>query len=136
MYDKIINYCGGLIYTTVLPPGVLGSISEAVKIVPQKTKLRNKLLTNSKFLINGLRKLSINVGNSNSHIIPIILKSKNNCEKLRDFLIKANYFTKVVSSPTVPMGTDRIRISLTATISKKVIHKLLELMKQFKNYEM
>ena len=135
MYDKIVNYCGGIIYTTVLPPSVLGSISAAVKIVPQKTNLRNKLLTNSKFLINGLKNLSINVGDSNSHIIPIILKSKNDCEKLRDFLKKENFFTKVVSSPTVPLGTDRIRISLTATISKKVIYKLLELIKQFKDHE-
>lgn len=132
IYDKLVNNCGGLIYTTVLPPGVLGAISAAVKIVPKKIKLRNKLISNSKFLIQSLKKLSINVGNTNSHIIPLIFKTKDECEKLRDFLHKNKYFTKVISSPTVPMGTDRLRISLTATISKGILCKLVELIQKYK----
>ena len=39
---KIINFCGGLIYTTALPPSVYASIHAALKIVPKLNKERKK----------------------------------------------------------------------------------------------
>ena len=42
------------------------------------------------------------------------------------------FFGKAVKSPTVPIGSERVRISLTATIQKKVIKELIKTLKKFK----
>ena len=132
---KVINSCGGLIYSTVLPPSVLGSIYAAVKIMPKLSALRKKLTENSAFMIGELKKNKINIGGSNCHIIPIILNNVKSCERLKRFLLQESFFVKLIRSPTVPKGSERIRISLTATIGKKIIHKLIKTIQNFHTNE-
>ena len=124
---KIINFCSGLIYSTVLPPSVLGTIEESVKIMPKLGSLRNKLLKNSSYLIKKLKELSINTGESKSQIIPIILGDYKKCNELSEFLKKNSFFVKTIKSPTVPEGSERIRLSLTATMKKNMLSKLASL---------
>ena len=128
---KVINTCGGLIYSTVLPPSVLGSIYAAVKIMPKLSTLRDKLKENSAFMIGELKKNKINIGGSNCHIIPIILNNVKSCERLKKFLLEESFFVKLIKTPTVPKGSERIRISLTATIEKKIIHQLIQTIQNF-----
>ena len=78
-----------------------------------------------------LNKIDINTGSSNSQIIPIILGDETKCFELQSFLRKNGFFVKVIRSPTVPKGSERIRISLTATMSKKIINNFLNLIKKF-----
>ncbi len=125
--EKITNSCGGLIYSTVLPPSTLGSINGAVKIIPKLSNMRKKILSNSHFLINELKKIKINTGNSSSQIVPLILGDIDKCTSLKNYLNANGFFTKVIRSPTVPLGAERIRLSLTSTMSKKVLEKLIEL---------
>ncbi|MBS91612.1 MAG: 8-amino-7-oxononanoate synthase [Rickettsiales bacterium] len=124
---KIINLCSGLIYSTVLPPSVLGTICKSVEMMPKLDSLRIKLLENSYYLRRKLKELSINTGESNSQIIPIILGNYKKCNQLSEFLKKNNYFVKTIQSPTVPKVSERIRISLTATMNKKMLSKLVSL---------
>ena len=131
IYDKIICTCSGLIYSSALPPGNYAAISEAIKIVPTLKNTRKKLLENSRFLIKELNKIDINTGSSNSQIIPIILGDETKCFELQSFLRKNGFFVKVIRSPTVPKGSERIRVSLTATMSKKIINNFLNLIKKF-----
>ena len=131
IYDKIISTCSGLIYSSALPPGNYAAISEAIKIIPTLKSSRKKLLENSRFLIKELNKININTGSSNSQIIPIILGDETKCFELQSFLRKNGFFVKVIRPPTVPKGSERIRISLTATMSKKIINNFLNLIKKF-----
>ena len=126
---KIINFCGGLIYTTALPPSVYASIHAALKIVPKLNKERKNLLENSKFLRTKLNKLNIDTGNTQSHIIPIILKDEKKCLKLKKKLENKGFFLKTIKSPTVLKGTERIRLSLTSSMKKKSLSDFCESMK-------
>jgi len=130
--EKIINSCGGLIYSTVLPPSVLGSIKASVEIMPKLSKLRKRILENSKFLIERLKKINIDVGNSSSHIIPLIFGDQKECNNIRDYLVKNSFFVKAIYPPTVPIGGERIRLSITATMPKHLISKLLDLISKYK----
>lgn len=130
--EKIINYCSGLIYSTVLPPAVLGSISAAVEIMPNLQKTRKKVIEKSKFLLKELEKIGIDTGKSDSQIIPLILKDHRTCNNLRDYLYANGFFVKVIKSPTVPVGKERIRLSLTATLNKNTIKNLVNLIIKFK----
>ena len=84
------------------------------------------------FLIKKLKELNLNVGNTSSHIIPIILSNFLKCEKLRKELKRKNFFVKSFRHPTVPKNEERIRVSLTAFIKKNVIIDFLKVMENFK----
>ena len=115
---KIISFCGGLIYTTALPPSVYASIHAALKIIPKLNTDRKNLLENAKFLRTKLNTLNIDTGNTQSQIIPMILKNEEKCLKLKQGLENSGFFLKVIKSPTVLKGTERIRLSLTSSMKK------------------
>ena len=128
---KIINSCSGLIYTTALPPSVYASIYAALKIIPKLNKERKNLLENSKFLRNKLNTFNIDTGNTQSQIIPMIIRDEKKCLKLKKKFENAGFFLKVVKSPTVLMGTERIRLSLTSSMKKSSLIEFSELMKNY-----
>ncbi len=129
--QKIINFCGGLIYTTALPPSVYASIDAAIEIIPNLNKERKNLFENSKFVRTKLNSLNIDTGNTQSQIIPIILKNEKRCLELQQCLKNSGFFVKVIKSPTVLKGTERIRLSLTSSMEKKTLRKFIQAMKDY-----
>ena len=129
--QKIINFCGGLIYTTALPPSVYASIDAAIEIIPNLNKERKNLFENSKFVRTKLNSLNIDTGNTQSQIIPIILKNEKRCLELQQCLKNSGFFLKVIKSPTVLKGTERIRLSLTSSMEKKTLRKFIQVMKDY-----
>ena len=132
-YKKIVNSCGGLIYSTVLPPSILGAISASLKKLKKASNLRKRIKSNSEFLLKNLKKLNFDTANSNSHIIPLILRDRSECLNLKKYLFDRGYYVKEISPPTVPSGNDRIRLSLTATMSRQVIQNFLKHISKFKH---
>ena len=101
--------------------------------MPTLNKLRASLIKNATFLIEELNKLNFFTGKTKSHIIPIIIGNNEECLDLQTYLRNRGFFVKAIRSPTVPEGTERIRISLTATITKNILEKFLENLRSFKN---
>ena len=132
IYDLIVESCPGLIYSTALPPSVVGSIKAGIKILPKLSKKRERLIANSKFFIKKLKELNLNVGNTSSHIIPIIFNNFFKCEKIREELKRKNFFVKSFRHPTVPKNEERIRVSLTTFIKKNTIIDFLKVMENVK----
>ena len=135
LHKLIVNRCAGLIYSTALPPSVLGSIYAAVKFIPNAISLREKLKNNSRFLLESLKNLNFDTANSNSHIIPIIIKNKKVREKICQSLIFKGFYVKEIKSPTVPKNKERIRLSLTATMEKQVLKNFINIIGVFKQNE-
>lgn len=67
--------------------------------------------------------------NSQSHIVPVIIGENDKTVEMCDILYQNGYFTLPIRPPTVPVGTSRIRISLTTEIEEKDMDKLLEILK-------
>ena len=132
LYKLIVNKCAGLIYSTALPPAVLGSIYASVKFVPNAISLREKLKKNSRFVLESLNNTNFNTANSNSHIIPIIVQDKIKREKICRSLLNHGFYVKEITHPTVPKNQERIRLSLTATMKKNTLKKFVKAIGVFK----
>ena len=132
-YKKIVNSCGGLIYSTALPPSILGAISASLKKLTKASNLRRKIKSNSEFLLKNLKRLNFDTANSNSHIIPLVLRDRSKCIGLKKHLFNLGYYVKEISPPTVPSGYDRIRLSLTATMSRGIIQNFIKHISKFKH---
>ncbi len=128
--DYLINYCSGLIFSTALPPSVLGAIEAALEIVPTMQSERKLLHEKSNFLRSSLTKLGYTTGQSTSQIIPIIIGDDVKTLKLATWLEKNNVLATAIRPPTVPEGTARIRIALSSEHSWEQIDHLLKLFKE------
>ena len=128
---NIINYCSGFVYTTSLPPNVLGSINAAVDEMPKLSKKRKQLIEDSNYLRKYINEIGFNTLNSKTNIIPIKKDIKTNYVKIRNYLLKKGFFTSVIRPPTVPYGMDRIRVSVTSHLNKKILNKFISCLKSF-----
>ncbi|HEY9787463.1 MAG TPA: 8-amino-7-oxononanoate synthase [Candidatus Obscuribacterales bacterium] len=130
--DYLVNKCPGLIYSTALPPPVLGAIQAAVEIIPTMESSRLNLMERSEWLRTQLRALGFELQNSSTHIIPIVVGTNSRALHLAAFLEANGIFAPAVRTPTVPEGQARVRISLTANHSLEQIERLVGVLKKYR----
>lgn len=132
MRDYLINFCSGFVYSTGLPPAVLGAISAALDLIPSMEDERKYLHRMSAQLRQGLQELGLDTGESASQIIPVIVGKEENAVCLSRYLADNGFFIPAIRPPTVAPGTARLRISVTAAHSPEQIESLLSALKQWK----
>lgn len=121
----LINKCIGFIYTTALPPSILGSIEAALDIAPNLDKERKALASNVNTLKKALTERGFDTGSSTTHIIPLILGHPQKAAQLSCDLMEANIYVPCIRPPTVPKGTSRLRLSINTTHTQHEFEQLL-----------
>jgi len=112
LIEYLINNCRPFIFTTGLPPFIIGALNEGLSII--KTEKRGKqVLELSEKLRNRLKNEDINTGESQTQIIPVITGENSLSLELMTYLKKKGIFAPAIRPPTVPPNTSRIRISVT-----------------------
>jgi len=112
--DYLINRCKGLIYSTALPPAILGSIDAAIDLVPGMDEDRARLLANAEALRKDLTGKGFDCGLSGSQIIPLILRGDRETLAAATRFEAQGILAPPIRPPTVPEGEVRLRISLTS----------------------
>lgn len=130
--NYLINFCPGFIYTTALPPTVIGSIDAALDLIPTMDKVRDKLLKNVNYLRNALKQLGFDTADSSSQILPIIIGSEEKTKSLSAYLEDHGIWALAIRPPTVEQNASRIRITITAKHSIQDIDHLLTTLAQWK----
>lgn len=110
----LINRCGGLIYATALPPAVLGAMQAALELVPGLSAQRAELQDKAEFLRLRLKAAGLNIGGSTTQIIPLILGDEQKAMNLAKMLEMEGFYTVAIRPPTVPAGTSRLRLTVSA----------------------
>ena len=124
--EYLINTSRGFIFTTALPPAVLGANLKALDLV-QSTEaegLRQSLRKNALDLRAFFRQCSLSVLGDDSPIIPIVVGDEARAMDLSASLRKAGFLVPAIRPPTVPQGECRLRLTLSAKHEKSQIDKL------------
>lgn len=124
--DWLINYCSGFIHTTALPPAVNGSITAALELMPSLGQERSYLKQQCQYVKQQLTSWGINMGETVSQIIPLIVGSAENALEITQLLKQEKLWVMPIRPPTVPAHSSRLRLTLSAAHQSKDIEYLLE----------
>ena len=119
LINYLINKARSLIYTTALPAAVAAASIESLKIIQQDGSLRQRLWQNAKFFKSSLKDLGFDTGETQTQIIPLIVKDTQLTMRFSKLLLKEGIFVQGIRPPTVPPGEARLRIAVIATHTKK-----------------
>lgn len=133
MKDYLVNFCSGFIYTTALPPAIIGALDAALDLIPTMDEERTHILKLSEILRHEMHKLGFDTANSISQIVPIIVGSDKNAVSLSNHLESKGILASAIRPPTVEKDKARIRITITANHQQKHIEQLVEVIREWKN---
>lgn len=115
MINFLINKSRSFIFSTALPPINIAFTKWIIENQFPKTKAKRK----------NMLSIAKKMG-SDSHIIPVVIGENKDTVDLCEVLFHNGYFTLPIRPPTVPVGTSRLRLSLTADIQEKDLTVLKE----------
>jgi 8-amino-7-oxononanoate synthase len=124
--EYFINTCRSFIFSTSVPPPVVGAVLEALEIICQAEDSRKKLAAMSERLRTRLKDLSVGTLGSSTQIVPALVGEDRKALELADKLRTEKIFAPAVRPPTVPEGSSRIRFSLSAAITEQDFEMVLD----------
>jgi 8-amino-7-oxononanoate synthase len=133
MWEYLVNSCSGFIYTTALPPSVLGSIDAALELVPEMDAQRRALFANVGYLRAALRDQGWDVGLAGSQIVPVVVGAEEEALALNRYLEESGYLAVAIRPPTVEPGSARIRLALNALHRRSDLELLLERLRRWRD---
>ncbi len=126
LIDWLVNRCPGFIYTTALPPAVLGAVDAALDLVPGMDEERAHLARNSQRLRDALAQRNYDTLASSTQIIPAVIGSEADALAAAQRLEDAGVLTVAIRPPTVPEGTSRLRLTLNSRLDEQGMQRLLD----------
>lgn len=130
--DYLINRCRPLIYSTSLAPPAVAAAIENIDLIAQQPERRHRVQNLARMV---RERLSIETRGTEASvpIIPVIFGADAAAVAARDRLDKAGFFVPAIRPPTVPEGTARLRISLSAAHTEEMVTALLDAIDEFAN---
>lgn len=130
--EYLINFSRPFIYTTALPPANIANIKCSYALLEKSTSI----LAYNKHLIHFFKEeikeiQQLNYVNSNSCIQAIIVGDKSNTKLIAEAIQLQGYDVRPILSPTVPEGTERLRICIHSFNTEKEIVGLIKTIKTF-----
>lgn len=125
--DAIRSYASGFIFTTALSPVLVAGALESVKILRRSNDLRVLHQERASTLRARLEEAGLPVMPSVSHIVPLWVGDPVQCKAVTDFLLdRRSIYVQPINYPTVPKGTERLRLTPTPLHSDEDMNVLID----------
>lgn len=124
--EWLVNSARAFIYTTALPPAVLGACMQAVALSTSSTgdRLRKRVLATAARLRSHLRGAGLAPSGDGTPIISLPFDEPTRASEIQACLSEAGHLVWAFRPPTVPSGTSRLRISLSASHRRAQVDRL------------
>ena len=128
--DLIVNRARSFIYTTALPAAACEAARAALEIVRTEPERRRRVLALAERLRGALRDKGFDTGGSETQIVPVLVGAPERALALAAALLERGIFCPAIRPPTVPPGTSRLRVSLTAEHTEEDVGRLVSALVQ------
>jgi 8-amino-7-oxononanoate synthase len=123
--DFIKHVGRSMMFSASLPPSLVATVSTALDIIEEVPELRTRLWRNTHKMLKGYKALGFDTGDSETPIIPIIIKDSMKVYEMCRLLFEYGVFVNAVVSPAVPPGRELLRTSYMATHTEEQLDKIL-----------
>jgi 8-amino-7-oxononanoate synthase len=112
--DYLVSTCRPFLFTTALPPAVVGGVRAALGLVREAGAARSALLRQAESFRARLVELDFDTRGSTTQIVPVVVGENERALAFARALEERGVLAVAIRPPTVPAGTARIRFSLTS----------------------
>jgi 5-aminolevulinate synthase len=126
MCDFVRSFASGFIFTTALPPAVAAGALASIRHLKQSQIERLRHQERVEKVRRKLEAIGIPCLDNPSHIIPVMVKDPVKCKQISDWLLdRYGIYIQPINYPTVPRGTERLRITPSPLHSDQDIDRLV-----------
>ena len=126
----MINMARSFIFSTAPPPAMAAAARAALDLIQQEPERRANLWKNREHMHAGLTALGFPLTHSQSPILPILVKEPQLAVDMSQRLQKEGVYIPAIRPPTVPKGTSRLRVTVTADHSLEQLDFALHALKR------
>lgn len=130
LIDYLVNFARDYVYSTHLPPAQACAIQAAIHWVKQADVERAHLQSLIHLFRTGIAELGFAIGDSVTAIQPVLIGDADKAIAVADRLRARGLWVTAIRPPTVPQGTARLRITLTAAHQASDVSLLLGALKE------
>lgn len=124
--DWLINSASGFIYSTALPPAMLGAADAALELLPDLDEERARVARHGETLRQSLHEAGLMTGASSTQIVPVMLGEAATVLSVAASLEADGMLVAAIRPPTVPKGESRLRITLSAAHTEDDVQRLAD----------
>jgi 5-aminolevulinate synthase len=129
--DAIRSYALGFIFTTSLAPAIVAGAVASVRHLKASQIERERQQERARTLKKRLRESGLPLLENPSHIVPVMVGDPVLCKELTDALMERfDIYVQPINYPTVPRGTERIRLTPGPTHSDAEMDHLINALNQ------
>lgn len=132
LIEYLVQRARTWVFSTAPPPAIAAAAREALRIIRSQPELRGRLLANIDRFVRGARDRGLPIGERAvaTPIQPVIVHEDARALRLSRELMERGYWVAAIRPPTVPRGTARLRITLSAAHDAAQIDGLLDALAQ------
>jgi 5-aminolevulinate synthase len=127
LIDAVRSYAPGFIFTTALPPAICAAATAAIRHLKASSFERQRHQDRAARVKAVLGAAGLPVMANDTHIVPVFVGDPEKCKAASDLLLAEHgIYIQPINYPTVPKGTERLRITPTPYHDDAVIDALAE----------
>jgi 8-amino-7-oxononanoate synthase len=123
--DHLINHCRPLIYSTSLAPAAVTAALAGIRDITRRPDRRQTIQKLARYVRSELSIDAASDLEASVPIIPVVIGEDSRVIEVSNQLAMSGFYVPAIRPPTVPEGTARLRISLSAAHRKEMIDALL-----------
>ena len=128
LIESLIQFSRNYIYTTALPPALAYATSASIKIVERESWRLQSVARNVEYFRALALCKGLSLPQSDTPIQPILVGNDERVADLGSLLLNRGFLVGAIRPPTVPVGSGRLRISISAEHSKEQLDGLINIL--------